>query len=52
VAVAALVDAAELVGTLQGQDPPPAGFGLGRLSGPAVEVGLAEEQLGVVGVEP
>jgi hypothetical protein len=28
-AVDALVDAAKLVGTLQGQDPPPAGFGLG-----------------------
>jgi len=48
----ALVDAAKLVGTLQGQDPPPAGFGLGRLAGLAVEDGLAEEQLGGVGVVP
>jgi len=31
VAVDALVDATELVRTLQGQDPPPAGFGLGPL---------------------
>jgi len=35
VAVDALLDATEPVGTLQGQDPPPAGFGLGPLgSGP------------------
>ncbi len=37
-------------GTLQRQDPPPAGFSLGRLAGLAVEHGLAEKQLGVVGV--
>jgi hypothetical protein len=29
-----LVDAAELVGLFQRQDPPPAGFGLGTLGGP------------------
>jgi len=52
VAVDALVDATELVGTLQRQDPPPAGFSLGRLAGLAVEHGLAEMQLGVVGVKP
>jgi len=52
VAVDALVDAAELVGSLQRQDPPPAGFGLGRLAGLAMEDCLAEMQLGVVGVEP
>jgi hypothetical protein len=34
VPVDALVDAVELVGTLQGQDPPPAGFGLDRPGGP------------------
>ena len=32
VVVDALVDATELVGTLESQDPPPAGFGLGRLA--------------------
>ena len=52
VAVDALIDAARLVGTLQVQDPPPAGFGLGRLASLAVEHGLAEMQLGVVGVDP
>jgi len=52
VAVDALVDAAKLVGTLERQDPPPAGFGLRRLARLAVEDGLAEMQLGVVGVEP
>ena len=52
VAVDALVDAAKLVGTLEGQDPPPAGFGLGRLARLAVQDGLAEMQLGVVGVDP
>ncbi len=52
VAVDALVDATELVGTLQRQDSPPAGFSLGRLAGLAVEHGLAEMQLGVVGVKP
>ena len=31
-ALDALVDATALVGTLQGHDPPPAGFGLGRLA--------------------
>ncbi len=41
-AVDALVDAAELVGTLQRQDPPPAGFGLRRLACLAVQDGLAE----------
>ena len=40
VAVDFLVAAAELVGTLQGQDPPPAGIGLGRLTSLAVEAGL------------
>jgi hypothetical protein len=52
VPVDSLIDAAELVGTLQGQDPPPAGFGLGGLAGLAVEDGFAEMQLGVVGVDP
>ena len=50
-AVDALIDAAETVGTLKGQDPPPAGFGLGRLAGFAMQDGLAEMQLGVVGVD-
>jgi hypothetical protein len=36
VPVDALVDAVELVGTLQGQDPPPAGFGLDRPGGPKI----------------
>ena len=45
VAVDALVDATELVGTLERQDPPPAGFGLGRLARLAVQDGLAEMQL-------
>ncbi len=48
-AVDALVHATELVGTPQGQDSPPAG--LGRLAGLAMENGLAEMDLGVVGVE-
>jgi hypothetical protein len=52
VAVDALVDARELVGTLERQDPPPAGFGLGRLARLAVEDGFAEMELGVVGVDP
>jgi len=52
VAVDALVDAAKLVGTLERQDPPPAGFGLRRLARLAVEDGLAEMQLGGVGVDP
>ncbi len=52
VAVDALVDTTELIGTLQGQDPPPAGLGLRRLAGLAVEDSLAEEQLGGVGVVP
>ena len=52
VAVDALVDATELVGTLERQDPPPAGFGLGRLARLAVQDGFAEMQLGVVGVDP
>ncbi len=52
VAVDALVDATELVGTLERQDPPPAGFGLGRLTRLAVQDGLAEMQLGVAGVDP
>jgi hypothetical protein len=42
----------ELVGTLEGLDPLPAGFGLGRLARLAVEHGLAEMQLDVVGVDP
>ena len=52
VAVDALVDAAEPVGTLERQDPPPAGFGLGRLARLTVQDRLAEMQLGVVGVDP
>ena len=53
VAVDALVDATELVGTLESQDPPPAGFGLGRLARLAMQDRLAEMQLGVVvGVDP
>ncbi len=52
VSVDALVDAAELVGTLHDQNPPPAGFGLGRLSRLAVQERLAEIQLVVVDVEP
>ncbi len=51
-AVDALIDAAKLVRSLQGQDPPPAGFGLGRLASFAMQDGLAEVNLGVVGVEP
>ena len=52
-AVDALVDATELVGTLESQDPPPAGFGLGRLARLAMQDRLAEMQLGVVvGVDP
>ncbi len=50
VAVDVLIDAAKPVGTLERQDPPPAGFGLGRLAGLAMQDGLAEMQLGVVGV--
>jgi len=49
VAVCALVNAAGPVGTLERQDPPPTGFGLGRLASLAVEDRLAEMQLGVVG---
>ena len=52
VAVDSLVDATELVGTLEGQDPSPTGFRLGRLTRLAVQNRLAEMQLGVVGVEP
>ncbi len=53
VAVDALVDATELVGTLESQDPPPAGFGLGRLARLAMQDRLAEMQLVVVvGVDP
>ena len=51
VAVDPLIDAAKLLGTLQGQDPPPARLRLGRLARLAVDHRLAEEQLGVVGVE-
>ncbi len=47
-AVDALIDAAETVGTPQRQDPPPAGFGLGRLASFAMQYGLAEMQLGVI----
>jgi hypothetical protein len=46
VTVDSLVDATELIETLEREDPPPAGFGLGGLAG------LAAIQLGVVGVEP
>ena len=46
-----LVDATELVGTLESQDPPPAGFGLGRLARLAVQARLAEMQLGVIGAD-
>ena len=52
VAVDALIDAAKLVGTLEGQDPPPAGFGLGGLDSLEMECGLAEMDLGSVWVEP
>src|SRR5271157_160326 len=52
VAVDALIDAAKLVGTLERQDPPPAGSGLGHLARLAVQDGLAEMQLGVVEVDP
>jgi len=52
VTVDALIDATELVGALQGQDPPPAGFRLGRLARLAVQDSLAEMQLGVVGINP
>jgi len=52
VAVDSLVDAAKLVGTLERQDPPPAGLSLDRLAGLAVQDRLAEIDLGVVGVEP
>ncbi len=51
-AVDALIDATELVGTPESQDSPPEGFCLGRLAGFAMEDGLAKMQLGVVGVEP
>jgi hypothetical protein len=51
VAEDALVDATELVGTLQGQDSPPAGVGLGGLACFAVENGLAEMDLDVAGVD-
>ena len=51
VAVDALVDTAKLLGTLQGQDPPPGRLGLGRLARHAVHHGLAEEQLRVAGIE-
>ncbi len=37
VAVDARVDATELVGSLERQDPPPAGFGLGGLAGLAMD---------------
>jgi hypothetical protein len=52
VAVDSLVDAAELVGALERQDPSPAGFGFGGLTGFTVKNGFAEMQLGVVGVDP
>ena len=51
-AVDTLIDATELVGTLESQDPPPAGFGLGRLARLAMQDRLAEMQLVVVGVDP
>jgi len=50
-AVDALVDAAKLLGTFQGEDATPAGFGLDRLTCLAVQNRLEEQQLGVVGVE-
>jgi hypothetical protein len=46
VAMDALVDAAEPVGSLQGQDSPPADFGLGGLACFAMKYGFAEMQLG------
>ena len=51
VAVDALVQAGELLGPRQGQYPPPAVFGLGRLAAMPVHDRLAEPQLGVFGVE-
>ena len=50
-AVDAMVNATELVGALERQDPTPADFGLARLAGLAVQERLAEMQLGVVGVD-
>jgi hypothetical protein len=49
--VDALVDAAELVGTLERQNPPPAGFRLGRPARLAVQARFAEQYFGVVGIE-
>ena len=51
VAVDALVDAAELLGTAEGENPQPARFGIGRLPRLAVHDGVAEEQFGVGGIE-
>jgi hypothetical protein len=45
-----LIIAAELVGTLLGQDPSPAGFGFCGLARLEVQDGFAEMQLGVVGI--
>ncbi len=47
-AVDVLVDAAKLLGTLQGQDPPPAGFRYSGLTREAMKQGFAEEELGVL----
>ncbi len=52
VTVDALIDTAETIGPFQRQDSPPASFGLGRLAGFAMHYGLAEVNLGVIGVEP
>ena len=51
VAVDAHVQAGELLRTPQAQDPPPALLRLGRLAPMAVDHRLAEQQLGVLGVE-
>jgi hypothetical protein len=46
-----LVDATELLGAPQGEDPSPAGRGLGRLASLPVENRLAEPQFGVLGID-
>ena len=51
VAVNSLVDARKLLGPLQGQNPPPCRFRLGRLTCLAMQDRLAKEQLGIVGIE-
>ena len=50
-AVDPLVDAAELVGPAQAQDTAPRSLGLGRLAAVPVHDGLAEPELGVVGID-